>query len=204
MAAPGGRTGPGAYSSCAGSETARQHRKVMRFLKEYATTEDQRAQDPAGSPSWSPMLNVDGVEKNQRRNAQRGSQPRLALAVSAGDAPSCRPCTSGSGPDHGSYELHPTDQTPSFVEAMGEAAPAARGRCLQRRDCRGRTAARMMRIYARPVFNYRDPVSPAATSREGGVPRSGGDATGRDLARTSDQVHYAAILRRRGIWQDTS
>lgn len=138
---------------------------VMRFLKEYATTEDPAKLEILRRVTFLvvPMLNVDGVEKDQRRNARNVDLNRDWLSQSQPETRAIVQAVRKWRPDllMDLHELHPTDQTPSFVEAMEPEAGARGGVGAA---CNAAIAAvvgplreQSIRIYARPVFNYREP-----------------------------------------------
>ncbi len=137
---------------------------VMRFLKEYATTEDPAKLEILRRVTFLvvPMLNVDGVEKDQRRNARNVDRNRDWLSQSQPETRAIVQAVRKWRPDllMDLHELHPTDQTPSFVEAMEPEAGARGGVGAA---CNAAIAAvvgplreQSIRIYARPVINYRE------------------------------------------------
>lgn len=177
---------------------------VMQFLQEYAATTDPEKLGLLRRVTFYvvPMLNADGAEAYERRNARnvdlnrdwvRQSQPETRAVVRAVRA--VRPALVVD-----LHELHPTDWTPSFVEAMeqpagtstlvGDACNAAIAAVV------GPLRAQSVAICARPVYNYREPRLahryfsvrmgiPSVlieTRRAGGVPLE---------ARTA--VHHAAL-----------
>ena len=99
------------------------------------------------------------------------------------------------------HELHPTDQTPSFVEAMERRRRPRRRALPQRRDCRGgRTAARTVDA-STPRRQLSRAPSRLTLLRGGSCARSGGDATGLGPSPSiGPWFTTRRSSRRRGIW----
>lgn len=179
---------------------------AMQFLKEYATTDDPAKLEILRRVTFLvvPMLNADGSESYQRRNARNVDLNRDWVSQSQPETRTMVRTVRQWRPDlvMDLHELHPTDWTPSFVEAM-EAEAGARGGVGD--ACNAAIAAvvgplreqQSMRIYARPVFNYREPrLAHRYFAVKEGVPtilvetRRAGDVA--LVHRTA--VHYAAIV----------
>lgn len=138
---------------------------ILRFLEQYAGTTDPAKLELLRRVTFYvvPMLNADGAVANQRRNARnvdlnrdwvKQSQPETQTIVRA-----VREIQPHLVVDL--HELHPTDRTASFVEAMEKeaGASAAVGAACNAAIAAvvGPLRAQSTTIYARPVNNYREP-----------------------------------------------
>ncbi len=137
----------------------------MQFLKEFATTEDPARLAILRRVTFLiiPMLNADGAEAYQRRNARNVDLNRNWISHNQPETAAVVRVARAWRPDLivDAHELHPTDWTPSFVEAMqaqaGAPAAVANANRAATAAVVGPLRAQSMRINARPVDNYRSP-----------------------------------------------